>query len=437
LEGRDPHPLFDSDWYLEQNRDVAAAGLNPLVHYVRWGAADGRDPHPLFDNNWYKQNMEQGAHGANPLIHYVQHGADSGIEPNPLFDSSAYSRLVDVGTANPLAHYLGSELYTGLEADLVRGTAFSADVKYLIQLLWQKESEEKIIDAINKILRKEADSPTPHAMFARARSALYRLQSGLLLSKGNSSEALRAAKYSIALTPEDSRSAAAIQRAIATIQTKVNSGANPILLILSCEKHLDRAAKLYRQLVSNGFDARVLVGENVNVRDRVPDHAILTARTGDGYEDLAVKVRCGLSDIYEKESEGVCVFKMDDDVVILDPLRFSAEVQRCVADSSVKYAGYPVYNPSRDHHFGKTNAMKATPLGRKFRVPYANGPFYFLSHAALKSYYYYNLRFPSEISGYLSYEDMFLGQVMIQEGIPLSPLDAKTLGITWPLVSLR
>ena len=220
-------------------------------------------------------------------------------------------------------------------------------------------------------------------------------------------------------------------------QTKGKRGAYPILMIFSCEKHLDRATKLYRQLVSNGFDARVLVGENVDVRDQVPDDAILTARTGDGYEDLAVKVRYGLSDIYEKESEGVCVFKMDDDVVILDPSRFSAEVQRCVADSSIKYAGWPVYHPSRDHHFGKTNAMRYTPLGRKFRVPYANGPFYFLSHAALKSYYYYNLRFPSEISGYLSYEDMFLGQVMIQEGIPLSTLAAHTLGITWPLVSLR
>jgi len=30
--------LFDRDWYLQQNPDVAAAGLNPLEHYLRRGA---------------------------------------------------------------------------------------------------------------------------------------------------------------------------------------------------------------------------------------------------------------------------------------------------------------------------------------------------------------------------------------------------------------
>ena len=128
---------------------------------------------------------------------------------------------------------------------------------------------------------------------------------------------------------------------------------------------------------------------------------------------LAVKVRSGLSDIYERNSEGVCVFKMDDDVVILDPSRFSAEAQRSSLIVPSNMRATRTSHLSRDHHFGKTNTMRCTPLGRKFRVPYANGPFYFLSHAALKSHHDYNLRFPSEISGYLSYEDMFLGQVMI------------------------
>ena len=32
-----PHPLFDTDWYLQQNPDVAAAGMNPLLHYMQHG----------------------------------------------------------------------------------------------------------------------------------------------------------------------------------------------------------------------------------------------------------------------------------------------------------------------------------------------------------------------------------------------------------------
>src|SRR5215470_15494290 len=39
----DSSGLFDAEWYLAQNPDVAAAGINPLVHYLRHGAAEGRD----------------------------------------------------------------------------------------------------------------------------------------------------------------------------------------------------------------------------------------------------------------------------------------------------------------------------------------------------------------------------------------------------------
>ncbi|MFZ2407750.1 MAG: methyltransferase domain-containing protein, partial [Methylobacter sp.] len=48
--------VFISSWYLEQNPDVAEAGLNPLAHYLSEGAAEGRNPNPLFDSRWY---MEQ------------------------------------------------------------------------------------------------------------------------------------------------------------------------------------------------------------------------------------------------------------------------------------------------------------------------------------------------------------------------------------------
>ena len=36
--------LFSADWYLARNPDVALAGLNPMQHYLRYGAAEGRDP---------------------------------------------------------------------------------------------------------------------------------------------------------------------------------------------------------------------------------------------------------------------------------------------------------------------------------------------------------------------------------------------------------
>ena len=41
-EFRDPTPYFDSSFYLENNPDVAEAGVNPLLQYFNTGAGEGR-----------------------------------------------------------------------------------------------------------------------------------------------------------------------------------------------------------------------------------------------------------------------------------------------------------------------------------------------------------------------------------------------------------
>jgi O-antigen biosynthesis protein len=42
----DPSPHFCTEYYLKANDDVAAAGVNPLLHYLRDGRAEGRGPLP-------------------------------------------------------------------------------------------------------------------------------------------------------------------------------------------------------------------------------------------------------------------------------------------------------------------------------------------------------------------------------------------------------
>lgn len=69
-------PLFDSTWYYAQYRDIAAANLDPIDHYLRVGAGEGRNPGPNFDGNWYLEEYpDVAAAGYNPLVHYLQHGA--------------------------------------------------------------------------------------------------------------------------------------------------------------------------------------------------------------------------------------------------------------------------------------------------------------------------------------------------------------------------
>ncbi|KQZ81970.1 hypothetical protein ASD64_09530 [Mesorhizobium sp. Root157] len=43
-EEREPSPLFDSDYYLASNPDVAESGMDPLVHYLLFGRKEGRLP---------------------------------------------------------------------------------------------------------------------------------------------------------------------------------------------------------------------------------------------------------------------------------------------------------------------------------------------------------------------------------------------------------
>jgi hypothetical protein len=76
--------LFDAKFYLESNPDVAAIGVDPVWHYVMWGAAEGRDPHPEFDTSLYlESNPDVAAAGINPLVHYLQRGATEGRKTSP------------------------------------------------------------------------------------------------------------------------------------------------------------------------------------------------------------------------------------------------------------------------------------------------------------------------------------------------------------------
>lgn len=68
-----------SNWYLETYPDVAALGMDPAMHYLRYGAAMGRNPGKGFDTQFYLTTYPDAAEsGLNPLLHYVLHGRDKG-----------------------------------------------------------------------------------------------------------------------------------------------------------------------------------------------------------------------------------------------------------------------------------------------------------------------------------------------------------------------
>lgn len=68
--------MFDPAWYLAKNPDIAAGNLDPLQHFLRFGAREGRNPHPLFDARAYlERHPEVARSGANPVVHSILHEA--------------------------------------------------------------------------------------------------------------------------------------------------------------------------------------------------------------------------------------------------------------------------------------------------------------------------------------------------------------------------
>lgn len=118
-EGRDPNPLFDTDWYQANYQDIAAAGINPFEHYMLHGWREGRDPNSLFDSDWYlAQNPDVAAADFNPLTHYMHYGWKEGRDPSAGFDTTHYLEThPDVALAgmNPLDHYLHWGVFEGRE----------------------------------------------------------------------------------------------------------------------------------------------------------------------------------------------------------------------------------------------------------------------------------------------------------------------------------
>ncbi len=83
-------PLFDGPYYLREYPDVAAAGMDPAVHYLRFGAAEGRDPGPDFSTVGYQvRNPDVISAGVNPLLHYIRHGQAEGRTWGPSPSSAA------------------------------------------------------------------------------------------------------------------------------------------------------------------------------------------------------------------------------------------------------------------------------------------------------------------------------------------------------------
>ena len=85
--------LVDPGYYLVNESDVGQAGLDPVLHFCRFGWQEKRMPNRYFDTSWYlATNPRVGRLGLNPLVHYVCEGEAANRRPVPYFDPDVVSR---------------------------------------------------------------------------------------------------------------------------------------------------------------------------------------------------------------------------------------------------------------------------------------------------------------------------------------------------------
>lgn len=123
-----PSREFYTAHYLQTHQEARESRLNPLIHYLKHGRAIGLEISPappsdadrilesgLFDDQWYLANYPDIAAATYPpLLHYLLHGALEGRSPGPDFDASWYlSRYADIAGLNPLLHYIDHGRHEG------------------------------------------------------------------------------------------------------------------------------------------------------------------------------------------------------------------------------------------------------------------------------------------------------------------------------------
>ena len=96
-------PLFDRAYYLHRNHDVANAEMNPVLHYIEYGARAGLDPSAQFSTSRYLAARPDVAEsGINPLYHFVRFGRKEGMSGADVAPARGQGlRAMDARTGEP------------------------------------------------------------------------------------------------------------------------------------------------------------------------------------------------------------------------------------------------------------------------------------------------------------------------------------------------
>ena len=101
VNNKRPSAYFDPAFYLSAYRDIAAAGIPALLHFIMAGANEKRLPNAHFNYDLYRQSCGKEIDGIDLIIDFALHGDKKQLEFSKEFDYEHYSEVA--------RDYLGKE----------------------------------------------------------------------------------------------------------------------------------------------------------------------------------------------------------------------------------------------------------------------------------------------------------------------------------------
>lgn len=65
---------FDEKFYVDNYPDVVELGMDPITHYLKFGASEYCNPNSFFNTKKYVESYKDNLNGLNPFIHYILYG---------------------------------------------------------------------------------------------------------------------------------------------------------------------------------------------------------------------------------------------------------------------------------------------------------------------------------------------------------------------------
>lgn len=140
--------LFDVHWYLNQYPDVAESNIDPIMHYVKYGAFEERNPNQWFSTEEYlKNNPIVKQNRINPFFHFLSGEAFNNIKDRIIFFET--NDTYNYKTYNDITKEIKLNIYKFINIDLFVGIPRSGMIPATILSLFLNKNLCTLTEFIN------------------------------------------------------------------------------------------------------------------------------------------------------------------------------------------------------------------------------------------------------------------------------------------------